>query len=57
MLIRPYKDEDRAEVIRLFRAFMEEYARADFAAYVERAIGEELGRIEDYYLAREGQGF
>ena len=29
----------------------------DFAAYVERAIADELGRIGDYYLADERQGF
>jgi GNAT superfamily N-acetyltransferase len=54
MLIRRYKTQDRAAVIRLFREFMEQY---DFPAYVERAIGEELGRIEDYYLGHAGQGF
>lgn len=57
MLIRIYKDADRAEVIRLFREFMADYAGPEFAAYTERAIGEELSRIGAYYLGREGQGF
>lgn len=31
--------------------------RSEFEAYVETAVREELGRIEQYYLTREGQGF
>jgi GNAT superfamily N-acetyltransferase len=56
MLIRRYRDEDRPDVIRLFREFMAEYSGPGFAAYVERAIGEELGRIAAYY-GGERQGF
>jgi GNAT superfamily N-acetyltransferase len=60
-MIRPYIDTDRDSVIALFRQFMDELTpperRADFAAYVERAIEEELGRIGEYYLGRSGQGF
>ena len=44
-------------MIALFRAFMQELTppalKAQFDAYVERAIGEELSRIADYY----GEGF
>ena len=53
MEIRPYKSADREAVIGLFRQFMEEHG---FADYVERAIAEELGRIDAYY-AGPGQGF
>lgn len=31
--------------------------RAEFEAYIETAIREELGRIEEYYFGRDGQGF
>ena len=60
-MIRGYQPADRTPVIALFRAFMQELAppalQGEFAAYVDRAIREELGRIEDYYLRCEGQGF
>lgn len=59
--IRPYRSADRESIIRLFRDFMAELTparlRPEFAAYVDRAIREELSRIEEYYLARPGQGF
>jgi putative acetyltransferase len=59
--IRGYEPPDRAAVIALFRAFVRELAPAPLAAqfelYIETAIREELGRIEDYYLARRDQGF
>jgi len=59
--IRRYRPADRASVIELFRQSMWELAPpelgAQFQSYVERAIGEELGRIEEYYFGREGQGF
>ena len=29
----------------------------EFSEYVEKAIREELGRIDDYYLGRDDQGF
>jgi putative acetyltransferase len=55
--VRPYRSSDQSAVIALFRAFMQELTppalRTEFDAYVERAIGEELSRIEDYY----GEGF
>jgi putative acetyltransferase len=48
-------------VIGLFREFMWELASPalaePFQAYIERAIQEELGRVEEYYFARGGQGF
>jgi GNAT superfamily N-acetyltransferase len=60
-VIRPYGPADRAAVIALFRAFMQELTpprlQRQFTAYVEKAISEELGRIDGYYLGREGQGF
>ena len=31
--------------------------RSEFDSYVETAVREELGRIEQYYFSREGQGF
>jgi hypothetical protein len=55
VIVRAYRPADRAAVIELFRAFMQELTtpslEAGFRAYVERAIREELGRIEDYYGA------
>jgi putative acetyltransferase len=48
-------------VIGLFREFMWEIAppplAESFQAYIERAIEEELGKVEEYYFGREGQGF
>jgi ribosomal protein S18 acetylase RimI-like enzyme len=59
--IRRYREADRAAVIALFRAFMQELTppalAAQFQSYMERAEGEELGRIEAYYLARPDQAF
>ena len=52
-MIRGYIDADRDSVIALFRQFMDELTppgrEAEFAAYVEQAIREELGRIGEYY--------
>jgi ribosomal protein S18 acetylase RimI-like enzyme len=60
-VIRGYRSDDREGVVRLFRAFMEELTpprlATEFGAYIEAAISEELGRIEDYYLSRPRQGF
>jgi putative acetyltransferase len=59
--IRRYLPPDQAAVISLFREFMWELTPprlgAEFQEYVERAIREELGRIEEYYFGRDGQGF
>lgn len=55
MVVRKYERRDRDAVIRLFREFMKEMG--DFSAYVERAILEELGRIDEYYLGDPRQGF
>lgn len=48
-------------MIGLFREFMWELAPpalgAPFQSYIERAIQEELGKVEEYYFGREGQGF
>jgi putative acetyltransferase len=59
--IRRYRPSDQGAVIGLFREFMWELAPPElgeqFQAYIERAIDEELGRIEEYYFARERQGF
>ena len=53
MIVRAYRPADRAAVIELFRAFMQELTpptlEAEFRAYVERAIREELSRIDEYY--------
>lgn len=61
MRIRRYRPSDQGAVIGLFREFMWELATpalaAPFQSYIERAIQKELGRIEEYYFAREGQGF
>jgi GNAT superfamily N-acetyltransferase len=60
-VIRPYRPADRTAVIALFRAFMHELTpprlQREFSEYVEKAIREELGRIDDYYLGRDDQGF
>ena len=61
MNIRRYRPSDQGAVIALFREFMWELTPpalgAEFQAYVERAIQEELGRVEEYYFARDDQGF
>jgi GNAT superfamily N-acetyltransferase len=59
--IRRYRPSDRAAVIELFRAAMWELAPpelgGEFQSYIERAIREELGRVEEYYFAKDGQAF
>jgi ribosomal protein S18 acetylase RimI-like enzyme len=59
--IRRYRPSDQRAVIRLFREFMSELTPPElgeaFQAYVEHAIAEELGRIDEYYLRRHDQGF
>jgi GNAT superfamily N-acetyltransferase len=59
-MIRVYRPSDRGAVIALFRAFVRELTppgrSAEFEAYIDRALREELGRIEEYYSG-EGQGF
>lgn len=61
MSIRRYRPSDQGAVIALFREFMWELTPpelgAEFQAYIERAIQEELGRIEEHYFARDDQGF
>lgn len=61
MKIRRYRPQDQGAVIGLFREFMWELTPAalasEFQAYIERAIEEELGRIEEYYFHRDDQGF
>lgn len=48
-------------MIGLFREFMWELTPpelgAEFQSYIERAIAVELGKVEEYYFARERQGF
>lgn len=60
-MIRLYGPADRAAVLALFRAFMHELTpsrlQREFSEYVEKAIREELGRIDHYYLGRDDQGF
>jgi GNAT superfamily N-acetyltransferase len=59
--IRRYLPPDQAAVIGLFREFMWELTPpllgAEFQDYIEHAIREELGRIEEYYFGRDGQSF
>jgi ribosomal protein S18 acetylase RimI-like enzyme len=59
--IRRYLPSDQGAVVGLFREFMWELAPAalgaPFQSYIERAVREELSRIEEYYFGREGQGF
>ena len=61
MRIRRYLPSDQGAVVGLFREFMWELAPPhlgeEFQVYTERAIREELSRIEEYYFGREGQGF
>lgn len=61
MKIRRYLPSDQGAVVGLFREFMWELAPphlgAEFQSYAEHAIREELGRVEEYYFGREGQGF
>jgi ribosomal protein S18 acetylase RimI-like enzyme len=53
--LRRYRSTDRDAVIDLFRDFMDELTppslRAEFDAYVETAIREELSRIAEYYAS------
>jgi putative acetyltransferase len=59
--IRRFRPADQGAVIRLFREFMSELTPPAlveaFQAYVEQAIADELGRIEEYYLRRDDQAF
>jgi len=59
--IRRYLPSDQGAVVGLFREFTWELAPphlgAEFQVYTERAIREELSRIEEYYFGRERQGF
>lgn len=59
--IRPYQTPDREAVIDLFtrvnRALAPAEMRGAFAAYVERSLAEEIGRIDDYYDAGRGRSF
>ena len=61
MRIQRYRPSDRAAVIELFRESMWELAPPrlgeQFQAYIETAIRAELGRVEEYYFSRAGQGF
>jgi ribosomal protein S18 acetylase RimI-like enzyme len=61
MKIRRYRASDQSGVIGLFRQFMAELTPPRlgeaFQAYVEQAIAEELGQIDEYYLRRQDQGF
>lgn len=61
MRIRRYRPPDRDAIIAMFREFMQELTppelAAQFQTYVDTAIREELGRIEEYYLSRPDQGF
>ena len=61
MTIRRYRPSDQGAVIALFREFMWELTPPElgeeFQSYVERAIAEELAKIEEYYFRREDQGF
>jgi putative acetyltransferase len=59
--IRRYRPSDQPAVVGLFRQYMWELTPpnlgAEFQAYVEKAIRDELGKIEEYYFARDDQGF
>lgn len=61
MRIRRYRPSDQPAAVGLFRQFMWELTPpdlgAEFQAYVEKAIRDELGKIEEYYFARDDQGF
>ena len=59
--IRPYQDNDREAVIDLFtrinRALAPPHMSEAFAAYVERSLAEEIGRIDQYYDTQRGRSF
>lgn len=61
MKIRRYRPSDQAAVIALFREFMWEltppHLGEEFQSYIETAIRDELGRVEEYYFRRDGQSF
>ncbi len=60
VLIRPYDESDLSRVRGIFIAWNRHIAKARedvFEAYIARALKEEIERIEDYYLARDGFGF
>src|SRR2546429_1018617 len=56
--IRQFEPKDRQAVIGIFREFIAELAleswRDAFTAYVQKAINEELMKIEHYYPVRNG---
>jgi GNAT superfamily N-acetyltransferase len=59
--IRSYRETDREAVIDLFRRINRALAPAEmrdaFAAYVERSLAEEIGRIGQYYDVGRGRSF
>jgi putative acetyltransferase len=59
--IRRFRPADQGAVTQLFREFMAELTPPElgqaFQVYVEQAIADELGRIEEYYFGREDQAF
>lgn len=59
--IRRYHDDDREAVMDLFVRVNQSLAPPDmreaFAAYVERSLAEEIGRISQYYNAARGRSF
>lgn len=59
--IRPYRPEDRDRVLEIFRHFNRSLAKpgdeARFEAYIEHSIAAEMGRIDEFYQARDGAGF
>ena len=61
LLIRPYRESDRAAIRSLFIRVNRELApanlRAAFAAYIERSLADEIDRIPDYYAERGGAFF
>ena len=61
MRIRRYRPSDQGAVIALFRESMWELAPPQlggaFQSYIERAIADELGRIEEYYFRDPRQHF
>lgn len=56
--IRRYADGDAAEVralfVRINRLLAPPALAGAFESYIERSLGEEIGRIPDYYGARQG---
>lgn len=61
LTIRPYRSKDETAVIALFERFMQDVTPAGmsdvFRSYTDKAVSNELNKIEQYYALSRGSGF